>query len=67
MVSDLQKSGLHTTQEVEVIKLSDRAQKIFAEALLNPPPPNAKLLEAVKRSQLLPAKAGRLDNACKAD
>ena len=49
MVSDLQKSGLHTTQEVEVIKLSDRALQFVVETLLNPPPPNAKLLEAVKR------------------
>lgn len=36
-------------QEHEVMELTARDQKIFVDALLNPPQPNAKLRKAAKR------------------
>lgn len=49
MVAALQEVAKRTILEHEVIQLSVRDQKLFAQALLNPPEPNAKLLKAAKR------------------
>lgn len=38
-----------TIEQAEVIHLSIEGQRQFAEAILNPPPPNAALKKAAKR------------------
>lgn len=49
MVSALQEIAKRTILEHEVIQLSLRDQKLFVQAILNPPEPNANLLKAAKR------------------
>lgn len=49
MVSALQEMAKRTILEHEVVQLSLRDQKLFAQAILNPPAPNANLLKAAKR------------------
>jgi len=38
-----------TIEQTEIIRLSSEAQLAFANALINPPAPNAKLIAAAKR------------------
>lgn len=49
ITSSLQEAAMRIIKEYEVIYLSIRDQEAFAEALLNPDKPNAKLLKAAKR------------------
>lgn len=49
VISALQEAAKRTIQEHEIIQLSLRDQQLFAQAILNPAEPNAKLLKAAKR------------------
>jgi uncharacterized protein (DUF1778 family) len=42
-------AALKTIREHEVLTLSGESRRIFVEALLNPPKPNAKLIAAARR------------------
>ncbi len=42
-------AALKTIREHEVLTLSDESRRVFVEALLNPPKPNAKLKAAARR------------------
>ena len=49
VVSTLVADANKTIQEHEVMELSQRDREAFANAILNPPPPNEHLLAAAKR------------------
>jgi uncharacterized protein (DUF1778 family) len=53
VVSSLQVAAEETVRRHEVIKLSPEDSIAFVEALLNPPEPNAQLLEAARRHRTL--------------
>jgi uncharacterized protein (DUF1778 family) len=42
-------AALNTIREHEVLTLNEKAKRIFVEALLNPPKPNERALEAARR------------------
>jgi len=42
-------AAVRTIREQEVLTLNERARKIFADALLHPPAPSARLSAAAKR------------------
>lgn len=42
-------AALKTIREHEVLTLNEEEKRIFVEALLNPPKPNAKLVAAARR------------------
>ena len=42
-------AALRTIREHEVLVLNDRARKVFAQAILNPPRPGRSLVAAAKR------------------
>lgn len=42
-------AALKTIREHEVLTLSEESRRVFVEALLNPPKPNAKLIAAARR------------------
>src|SRR5947207_3792368 len=42
-------AAVRTIREQEVLTLNERAREVFANALLHPPAPGAKLLAAAKR------------------
>ncbi len=48
IVAAAQDAAQRAIEEAHVIRLSLEDQKAFAEALLNPPPPNAALLRAAE-------------------
>lgn len=45
----LKEAALKTIREHEVLVLSEESRRMFVEALLNPPKPNAKLISAARR------------------
>lgn len=47
-VSSMQRAATSAVQEYTRIELSERNQRTFAEALMNPPEPNEALREAAK-------------------
>ncbi len=49
IVSTVQEAAHKTIQQAEVLRLSVADQERFAQALLNPPKPNAALKRAFKR------------------
>lgn len=42
-------AAVRTIREQEVLTLNERAREVFANALLNPPAPSARLVAAAKR------------------
>jgi uncharacterized protein (DUF1778 family) len=59
VVSALQEAAKRAIAEHTVWQLSQEQQKVFFEALMNPPPPNAKLRAAYKRFRKYKSSAGR--------
>lgn len=53
VVSAAREAASRTIQEFEVIRLSVEDQKLFANAILNPPAPNAALKRIAKRRRKL--------------
>jgi uncharacterized protein (DUF1778 family) len=49
VILSAEEAALRAIREQETLALNDRARKIFAEALLNPPPPGTRLLSAARR------------------
>jgi len=47
-ISSMQRAATSAIQEYARIKLSERNQRAFVEALMNPPEPNEALREAAK-------------------
>lgn len=47
-ISSMQRAAASVVQEHTTIELSERNQRTFVEALLNPPEPNQALREAAK-------------------
>jgi uncharacterized protein (DUF1778 family) len=47
-ISSMQQAAANAMQEYARIELSERSQRTFVEALMNPPEPNAALREAAK-------------------
>jgi len=45
----IKEAALKTIREHEVLTLSEESRRVFVEALLNPPEPNAKLIAAARR------------------
>ncbi len=45
----LKEAALKTIREHEVLTLAEESRRIFVEALLRPPKPNAKLIAAARR------------------
>ena len=45
----VKEAALNTIREHEVLTLNEESRKVFIEALLDPPKPNAKALAAAKR------------------
>lgn len=48
VVSAAREAAARTIEETEVLRLSVEDQKLFVEAILNPPEPNAALKRAAK-------------------
>ncbi|HLK18126.1 MAG TPA: DUF1778 domain-containing protein [Bryobacteraceae bacterium] len=53
VVAAAQEAAHKTVAEVEVLRLSRRAQEQFAQSLINPPAPNAALKRAFARHRTL--------------
>ncbi len=53
VVSAAREAASRTIEETEVLRLSAEDQKLFAEAILHPPRPNAALRRASKRHRRL--------------
>lgn len=53
VVSAAQDAAHKTIAEAELIRLSREAQERFVSLLLNPPPPSAALVRALKRHRAL--------------
>lgn len=51
IVGSVQEAAVRAVQDMQVIRLSLRDSQIFAEALLNPPAPNAALRRAFRRQK----------------
>ena len=49
VVLSADEAALRTIREQEVLILTERAREVFANALLHPPAPRARLLGAAKR------------------
>jgi uncharacterized protein (DUF1778 family) len=47
-ISSMQRAAANVVQEHTTIELSERNQRTFVEALMNPPKPNEALREAAK-------------------
>jgi uncharacterized protein (DUF1778 family) len=47
-ISSMQRAAARAVQEYTRIELSERSQRTFVEALMNPPVPNSALREAAK-------------------
>ena len=50
VLSSTQAAARQVIQEHEILKLNAGDREVFLNALLNPPEPNAKLREAVRRN-----------------
>lgn len=48
VISSMQRAATRALQEHTTIELSERSQRAFVEALMNPPEPNAALRAAAK-------------------
>jgi uncharacterized protein (DUF1778 family) len=48
IVSSAQEAALRTIHDYELVRLTVEERKIFVDALLNPPPPSARLKKAAK-------------------
>jgi len=59
VVSALQEAARQAIAEHTVWKLTQEQQKVFIDALMDPPAPNQKLREAYKRFRKYKASAGR--------
>jgi uncharacterized protein (DUF1778 family) len=59
VVSALQEAARQAIAEHTVWRLTQEQQKIFIDALMDPPAPNQKLREAYKRFRKYKASAGR--------
>jgi uncharacterized protein (DUF1778 family) len=57
MVSSLQEAAERVVREHEVMTLTARESALFVEALLNPSPPNARLIAAAERYNALTGEA----------
>lgn len=53
VVNEAQAAAIATIKEFEVLELRDDDRRVFVEALLNPPKPNAALKQAVARHKEL--------------
>ena len=53
VVTAAQEAARHTIEDAEIIRLSAEGQRRFAEALLNPPEPNAALKRAFEHHRRL--------------
>jgi len=53
VVTAAQEAAHRTIAETDIIRLSVEGQRLFAEAILNPPPPNAALKKAAARHREL--------------
>ena len=53
VVTAAQEAARHTIEDAEIIRLSAEGQQRFAEALLNPPEPNAALKRAFEHHRRL--------------
>jgi uncharacterized protein (DUF1778 family) len=53
MVAAAQEAAVRTIEEMQIIRLSVEDQRLFAEAILNPPPPSPALLRAAKAHRTL--------------
>ena len=49
VILSAQDAAVRTIREYEVLTLNERDRKAFANALLNPPAPSARLMAAAKR------------------
>jgi uncharacterized protein (DUF1778 family) len=49
LVASAQEAAKRTIQEHEIMKLNGEDREIFISAVLNPPQPSAKLVEAARR------------------
>jgi len=49
LVASAQEAAKRTIQEHETMKLNEEDREIFISAVLNPPQPSAKLVEAARR------------------
>jgi uncharacterized protein (DUF1778 family) len=59
VVSALQEAARQAIAEHTVWRLTQEQQKVFIDALMDPPAPNPKLREAYKRFRKYKASAGR--------
>src|SRR5580658_8110067 len=59
VVSALQEAARQAIAEHTVWRLTQEQQKVFIDALMDPPAPNQKLREAYKRFRKYKASAGR--------
>jgi len=59
VVDALQQAARQAIAEQTVWKLTQEQQKVFMDALMNPPAPNQNLREAYKRFRKYKASAGR--------
>lgn len=57
VVAAAQDAAQRAIEETQIIRLSIEDQRAFAEAILNPPPPNAALLRAAEAYRSLIKKA----------
>jgi uncharacterized protein (DUF1778 family) len=53
VVAAAQEAATRTIEETQIIRLSVEDQRLFAEAILNPPPPSAGLLKAAEAYRTL--------------
>lgn len=51
VITTLQERASQVVKEHDIIVLSDKDREVFFDALLNPPEPNEKLREAVRKKQ----------------
>lgn len=49
VISSAKEKAMRTMREMEILKLRGRSRKVFLDALLNPPQPNAAALAAAQR------------------
>jgi uncharacterized protein (DUF1778 family) len=47
-ITSMQRAAMSVVEEHRTIELSERNQRVFVEALMNPPEPNQALREAAK-------------------
>ena len=55
VVSSVHEAAVRTLEAMHVIEFGRRDQQAFVDALLNPEPPNAKLIKAARRHDMTAA------------